>query len=240
VTREADVHVDDERCIELLSGLLPPPERERLLAHTARCVECEERLRLRGAERVRIEARAPEGYRSATQRPRFRPWPVPRWAAPAGLAAAACLVVVLVLSRSRSPIPQPAWLPAGDGVVDLRGGGEDEALAAGIEAYARRDLDAAIDRLRAAKEAGSYEVARGIYLGSALVARGAFDEAADLLGRLPLQIAVEPWRSEARWNYYVALSGARRRAAADSMLRALAREPGVVGDRARAAQRRWW
>jgi hypothetical protein len=55
----------------------------------------------------------------------------------------------------------------------------------------------------------------------------------EILRACPLAKIPEPWRGETRWTLLVSLHGAGEAAAADSLLRVLAEQPGAIGARAR-------
>jgi hypothetical protein len=172
--------------------------------------------------------------------------PVPRWSfasrlAVGAIAAAAAAGVIWTARPPRGPSGSAGdhrnWLPA---ITDTRltregaAGEADHYLVEGLAAYARRDVEAAVRNLTATRAAGPLESMRRAYLGSALVWSDRPAEAAALLATVPIETLPEPWQSEARWTLWIAWRAAGDPARADSLLEVLSREPGEVGDRARA------
>jgi hypothetical protein len=77
---------------------------------------------------------------------------------------------------------------------------------------------------------------RKVYLGSALALRGRHREAVAVLESLDLWLLPDPWGAEGLWTLSVELRAMGKIARADAILGELTREPGPVGDRARAAR----
>jgi hypothetical protein len=221
-------HLSDERCADHVLGLLGPGDAGRDLEHAAACPACEARLRAHAAAHDRARARVREGLAPPVLRPA-----VPLWRSPGPLkwgAAAAFVMIVFApwLVRRASRDEQPfAWLPSGSGTV-RRAEGTDPHLAAGLEAYARRDVAAAERELSVARAAGSAESARRVFLASAVLARGDAGRAIELLESVNFdQDVPEPWRGDGLRTLELAWRRAGRVAQADSLARELAaRESG--------------
>ncbi len=157
------------------------------------------------------------------------------WAA-AGVLAMTGLILVIGNLRTR-PAPMVAeWLPRASETRTLRSRADQGGIAgltAALTAYDRRDLESAIAALSDVNASGPTEALRLVYLGSSLTHAGRYREAVRILRSCPLAKVPEPWRGESRWTLAVALSGAGEQAAADSLVRALADQPGAIGARAR-------
>lgn len=152
-----------------------------------------------------------------------------------GVVAAALLLVIWSGRQGAPDVPLPHWLPTHFEKTRSRTAGAavpNEELAAGLEAYAAQDLKRAIGMLEKAQVSEQLEMVRRIYLGSALAWSGKYAEAAAVLKAIPRTLP-DPWGSEALWTLHIALKGSGREAAADSLLRSLAEEPGEIGERAR-------
>lgn len=155
------------------------------------------------------------------------------------VVAFAAVVLLLLTARPTAPLVYPSaaeWLPSAADRLNLRDNAhqrEISELVAGLEAYDRRDLTAAIRALDHARASGATETMRVVFLGSALTQAGDYARAVRLLRSCPLQELPDPWRSETRWTLLVALHGAGETTSADSLLRALADQTGAVGARAR-------
>ncbi len=168
---------------------------------------------------------------------------------------ATMVMVVLVLVRSTDRVSWPSeidWLPGGSEFTQTRA---EEAISSGessydadaritvqskqailraIEAYSRRDLDAAIQGLRSAKTAGPLESIRQIYLANALAHQGHLAEAVTALRSVLQTDLPQDWRDQARWSLLLSLHRAGRRASADSLLKVMAVERDEFGNRARS------
>ena len=187
-------HLDDAGCADLVVGLLPQSERARALAHAAGCPRCEAMLRAHVGATERAWFDSP-GRASATRRaiplPSARAWTI---------AAAAVLAVVFATPRFLSHGDHAAadmMLPAPGAEVRTREGGlEDPHLAAGLAAYAARDLVIAERELWAARVEGSSETLRRLYLAQVRMARGDARAAAGLLRDLDWRTVPEPWRRD--------------------------------------------
>ena len=129
----------------------------------------------------------------------------PRYQLAGGLAVAVALLVLIVLPEFRE-------LPGGDGLVWLPSSFEDARfrssspdvvegdLALGLEAYANRDIDRAIDLLNRAETSGALETVRKVYLGSAFAWKGEYEKAAEILEGVASRSLPDPWGSEAWWT----------------------------------------
>jgi hypothetical protein len=111
--------------------------------------------------------------------------------------------------------------------------GSLQALTDGLEAYANRDFERAIDLIGTARVPSQYEDFKRIYLASSLAWTKRFGEAVEILEKVPIEMLPEPWRGEAGWTLYVSLKESDQKAPADSVLNILAQSPGDVGERAR-------
>ncbi len=160
------------------------------------------------------------------------------------LGAAAVVTGIVLLTDSRPALPPASaslpWLPSAADEVRLRGPeepGPREALAEGLAAYDRRDFQRAAAVLQGAPASGDWDTIRRIYLGSALALNGQYPDAVSVLRVLPLRSLPSPWGTEGRWVLCVALRASGFVEGADSLLHALAEEPGEVGERARRGLR---
>jgi len=175
---------------------------------------------------VRAGSRLLEWVQSARLRP--------AWA----VAIPAALLILLLWPHETGP-PETVllrWLPSSSEILPLRAAdssGATEDLAAGLAAYAARDLETAVQRLEATEATGTLETVRRAYLGSALAWTGRYAEAAEILQTVSPRALPDPWAAEARWTLFVALRGSGQIAAADSLLQALAEEGGDRVARAR-------
>ena len=250
-----ELHLSEDDCLGLLSNSLSPHEGGRLLQHLRICAACEALLCERDAEWARfLIASAPALRRLDQGEPRGRwlsKWTArvarglapPRarlgWVMAVGLilVVAAGLVVRVQEERRRAFLSELAWLPPLPAGAILRSGestGTLETLRGGLEAYARRDLPAAITLFSSVKVRSESEPLRQAYLGSALARAGRYSEAVTHLRHLDPTLIPEPWSTEVRWTLMIALEESGQRSRADSLLRALAEEPGQSGQRAKA------
>lgn len=111
-----------------------------------------------------------------------------------------------------------------------------EDLTTGLEAYSEKDFERAIEYLEnagASELSDVHETVRIIYLGSALAWNGRYEEAAELLEKVPFPLVPGEWGGEAHWTLYVSLRATGKEARADSLLHILAGRSGEVGERAR-------
>lgn len=164
----------------------------------------------------------------------------PRYGFGLGLTAAAILLVLVWPQEQGAPNAALRWLPISAAGASVRASVEaisNQDLAAGLDAYAARDLDRAIRVLQTTEATGQQEAARRIFLANALAWNGEHADAVSILRTVDAWTLPDPWGSEARWTLYVSLRECGQEAAADSLLRVLAQERGEVGDRARRAGR---
>lgn len=208
-------HLDDDQCASLALGLASAAEHASAVAHARTCVACETRLRAHVGAGVRARADLARGAGmqvvTAPRRTAFR-----RIAIIAATAAAAAVIAVFVV---RAPSPRtsaaPSWLTAPGAMVQTRSEEPvDDALRAGLEAYARHDLPAAISALRSAHATGGAEQARRLYLGHALLVSGQPREARTWLESVDVDALPDPWRGEAERSLAAVwrLTGAGRQA----------------------------
>lgn len=243
----AGVHLDDDRCADLVLGLLPVAERVTAFAHVAACPECEARLlaHASASHRGRAEwlTRALGSPDRAVSRPSIaplpgtgdgappRPGPSPRTARwgwrdrrTLTLAAAAAFVVLIgwPLMRTTPPGPAGPWLPAaGEPLHSRAGAAEDPRIARGLAAYDARDLATADQELSSARATGSTEELRRLYLGHVKLERGDASGSAVLLRTLEWRMIPEPWRRDGVRVLIQALRANGLAASADSLERAL-------------------
>lgn len=260
-------HPDADRLFDLAAGLVGQGDDPSLVEHLRTCESCAAAFRQlvvdveKGrAAAVRLDtlreepdgtgARSevaldvePHGAEARSEESRGKVVRFPRFLVPAGvLAAAAGLLALLFTARDGTEprivagIEVPA-LPGPAGMRTLRGEPAGEDLGAGFDAYARGDLDEAARLLDAYSDSEQTDLTRRIYLGNCLVRLGRGAEAARTLEGLPLESLPEPWRGEARWTLYAALTLDGQMARADSLLATLAGETGPVAERARARAR---
>jgi len=227
-------HLDDDACTDLLQGYLSLAAQDAAFEHLRNCPACEEAVRRRAAELERLHAsEVPLATRRGLLETRT-------WISIAAAATFVIVAIVALLPQARRPsTPATAdWLPAATDLSVLRAGVADSNLIQGLEAYERRDLVNAIAKLRVPQPGGPYgpyERLRRVYLGAALAVAGEHAEAVHVIQSVPsLTTLPEPWGQELLWAYYVSLRNAGKRSTADSLIRALAAEPGAVGDRARS------
>jgi hypothetical protein len=232
---EATSHLDDERCADLVLGLLKDTDRRAAVEHAARCLDCAARLRSHVAAAVRAAADEPAASGAGLREPEAgRVVVLPRTARRGWLllpAAAALVVVSLWLPRAGGPGRSGAgeWLPPPGEAVLARGEAPlDGHLAAGFAAYARRELAAVERELSAVQAEGGAEQARRLYLAHALLARGEHARALELLRsldfrELPLGVSRAAAGLLAR-----ALRAGGAQAAADSLERRLRETPAWV------------
>jgi hypothetical protein len=253
-------HLDEDVCIDLLRGLLSAEQRDAVLEHVETCPDCErmfarhaaleERLRARGALKVQTDGSVAlepgiPGDSAACESPSpssARVIPFKRYFRVAAVAAAAAAVILIIVvpGLQRSPIPASLRPVPGVGEqIHLRSEPEvaaDASFDRGIDAYARNDLQAAVELLRKADVTGQPENLRRIYLGSALARLGDFEGAVEILEPVPFHTVPDPWGGEGRWTLYVAYAATGLASEAEALLNELSREPGPFGDRAREAR----
>jgi hypothetical protein len=261
----AGEHLTAGSCADLLENLLHGEERSRALAHLRICADCERRFRSAYSDRehartlgrigrtadgqIVLERRGTEAAGSPGPGERWRGLlaalvePVRgRQTRFAGLLAATAIVAVgavLLLRSAPSDLPELHRLPGKLDAFHFRSADDqprDPDLLAGLEAYAKGEMERSARRLRRADVSGVEEITRDLYLASALAERGRHREARDRLQGLPLEQIPDPWGSEASWTLYVCLRALGEKASADSLLQLLAHYPGEVGRRARALE----
>ena len=212
-------HIDDASCADLVLGLFDAPTRARALEHVAACEACALRLR----SHARAHERANAGI---LQREPVR-LPLRRVILFASAVAATFLAVVLWHGpSSQVPLDDAHWLPVPrEGVLWREGQTENAHLAAGLSAYARRDVPGAARELEGAKTTGSGEQARRLYLSHVRLMQGREREAVVLLqsiewNQLPVAVERDGVQLLAR-----TLRATGAGVAADSLERALASTP---------------
>ena len=251
----AEYHLDEDRCLDLLNGLMSPEEKLKALAHMEACPACESLVRARVSEwersrseieevigRLRVEGnlgavrtpaigflgRLGAGLRTGFRRRLIR--------VSVGLAAAA-LAVFIARTVSRGPAggPQLDLLP--DISADLRFRAEDTApsgeFAAGMAAYNKRDFAGAVELLRKAQVPAAQTTFKDVYLGSALAWDGRYKEAIAVLRPLTTEALPEPWGAGVLWTYLVSLHRSGDHARADSLANVLAQQSDALGEKAR-------
>lgn len=232
-------HVDEDRCLDLVQGLLNPAERRIALEHLQACAGCERRFREIAASHARALSAAatilPEQVPAQITKFRPRPW----------LLAAACIAAVLGVARFARQVPSESafvsdlesHLPRAQlrgAIRDLQISAGDTTIAAGLNAYNRGEYAAARRYLETTIAGGRLETVRKVYLGSTLLELGEAVGAVRLLRDLDMKRIPEPWKSETQWNLALALERSGRVATADSIFALLSRERTPVGERARA------
>lgn len=254
--QEAEYHLDEDRCLDLLNDLLPPEEKLKALAHMEACPACERfvRARVSAWERSRSEiedvhgrldvesdlgdmrtpavgppARLGAGLRAGFRRRSVR--------VSVGLAAAA-LAVFIATTLLRGPAEELELDLLPDISADLRFRATEEfaptgEFAAGTAAYKEHDFAAAIALLRKAEVPAAHATFKNVYLGSALAWDGRYDEAVAVLQPLATEVLPEPWGGAVLWTYFVSLHRSGNHARADSLANILAQESDALGERAR-------
>jgi len=255
-------HPPEEAWLDVVLGVAAADREARLLEHARDCRECEAILLQRSGEivtdraayrltrdeggQLTVTRRTPGGIddaRGAAAAPPggfFRAWLTgPKLGFALSLAIVASLLFFLAprLMRDGADLRSTILaLPTETEEVQRRAGetgAPPPAFADALRAYERGDLGAAaelLDTLRAERE---WEVLRRLYLGNALARLGRHADAARALRPVATPSVPDPWGSEARWTFYVALRESRRAGSADSLLRLLSRERGALGLRAR-------
>lgn len=251
-------HPGEDRLLDLVLGFLSPSEESVCLAHMRRCGDCEAQARTLASEHARFRSKihadlaldgpAIEGVatdpgavvldRATHPARRRRPFLAkPFWVIPIATAAAVILVLVQHTGKNESTQVEPVWLVNPSSIIVTNRDPAlpvlDPDLRAGFEAYARRDLSAAIQSLGRARTDGDMELLRRVYLGSALARKGRSREALSVLRALRAEEIPGVLRNEVRWTLFVALLNAGETASAESLLTVLGKEPGEIGDRAR-------
>lgn len=240
-------HVSDEVLADLSMRLFEGPSTADGLQHISGCPSCEQRFRDMAAEWERSAVYAPEILESparaarATSSPwrRLRQWlasPQLRWAAVALTAVALFLFMIprLIETPSESQVTMlPALTPDVLPRAVLPNAGND-AMIQGLDAYARKDFDAAIAALASLQTTGPADALRRVYLASAYAWTAQHEQAVETLEDVPLDAVPDPWSAEARWMLYLSLTEMGQSERAQAVLRELAATPGEAGSRARA------
>ena len=230
--------LDESTLIDLAHGLVPEPERKELLDHLRECQQCENAFRAVVRERERLRAtdwpisRVPRATRSK----------VVGWTAVAAVAAIALLVVLPRMNDG--PSRAQYWIPVEQEAMVLRStNGElgNGAVDGALDAYLRRDAAAAVvelEEFQAPNENETSKTLRDLFLASALVNDGRYQEADDILSSMFVETIPTQWRRQARWVRYLAWSGLGRDAEAHELLQELSTEPGEIGRLAQAELKR--
>lgn len=238
-------HVSDDQCLDLVQRLLDADARRNVLEHLTACAACETRFQVIAASHVCAQS---AGQSAVSARPLAVPVPLASrrpsmaWMAAAVLAAAALGITWFAQRPATHPdllTATASQLPAArlrGAIRGLTSTGADSIVMAGLDAYNRKDLVTAKQRLETAATTGSMEQVRRVYLGSVLLELGDAAGARAVLRDLRERFVPEPWKSESRWTLAVALARTGDTAAADSLLKVLSREQGPVADRARAVR----
>jgi len=275
-----EFHIDEDLCLDLLTGLLKPKVKRQVLDHMADCPDCEMLVQKRFAEgersrshfpdiRARLEsepsartnrtelttkqgeaANADGSERKTPADSGIRPAPVFRRPVYTAAAVFAAVVLVVTLFRMSGAPDGPELFLLTPVPADLMFRAETVQpppyqLHAGLDAYRESNFELATELLAGTLElpetGGDGDTWRSlakIYLGSALAWTGQVDGAVSILEPVVSDWIPEPWRGEGRWTLYVCLERAGREARADSMLRVMANEQNIVGERARERLRR--
>lgn len=238
-------HLNDDACIDILSGALSREQAGELLDHTRACPQCEARFRAAAAEYETLSAQAADTLANPAEPPAIALAPrgrrvrrVRRIVAAAGVVAAAAAAVVLLLPKGPGAPPE-YWLPAARESIDIRSlpDSGEEQLTDGLAAYDARRLDAALAALATARVSGPFEDIRRIYLASALAIDGRPDEALPVLDGVEVDALPQPWRSQAHWIRALALDASGREEDAVVLLEMLAAGDGDLAGRAAARLR---
>lgn len=248
----APEHVAEDRMIDLLNGLLTEEESRGAFAHMKSCAECESRFAWLARHHETLEARGipaeltgHRGLATSNATRRSRRW---RLAGAVGLAVLAAVVawVVVMPSGDERAATHPAayWMPTTDDLRTVRARIDDvelEQLAHGIEAYRNRDLESAISILNSVqfgKLENEFDLIRRLYLASATVNAGLYQQAMDAIEPKKIEHYPHPWRQRVRWVLYLAVRGAGESDRADELLELLADTEGEIGRLARAERER--
>lgn len=251
-------HLNDDELLDLAHGL-----REAMsgnLAHLKECARCESRFRSLASERARLLIRPrplltaggielasvatlPFGGGGTSPRDglNLKSRLLLTRLVGFGLAAAIFLVALFALRVGPQRKPTGFWLPPPTEEAlrsDAGAWASDPEIAGALEAYERHDVTGALARFRAlAPDRGSdyFNSLRALYLASLLTRSGEDAEAQKTLEAVDMNSLPEPWRGRARFILQDSYRHQGRAAAADSLLRLLADQPGELGERARDA-----
>lgn len=251
-------HLYDDELLDLAHGLRDAADMPGRLAHLKECARCEGRLRSLASERARLLIRPrplvtaggielvvnhapPVGFGGPTSRQGgpFVPPLLRTRLVGVAVAAAVFMVALFLLRTGTRRKPETFWLPPPTEEAlrsDAGAWAADPEIAIALEAYARHDVAGALERFRASSpDRGSdyFNSLRGLYLASLLTRNGEDAEAEKTLSAMAMNSLPEPWRGRARYILQEAYRHQGRGAAADSLLRLLAGQPGELGERAR-------
>jgi len=223
------MHLSEDRLIDLARDLVPPHERDGLIAHIEACAACEARFLATCREAELLELRGlPPALRAQPRRGFV-------WAAAAAAAILAAALLGGAFLRQRGDDLEP-WLPVDSERVMLRSlpsTADNEAFLEALEAYARHDSGRVVELLRGRALPPQYEFL-GLFLASAQVRENDCEAALATLERLDIDTLPQPYRDRARWERYLALKHVERGAEARELLTLLASHPGELRDRAEA------
>ncbi len=245
----ASTHPDDETLADLAMGSLPGSRADTAVRHISSCPGCEERFREIASDWERSGARVGDLVLQAGSEPSAEPErkglrervarmfarPELRWGIPA-MAAAAVLLSILPGPDAPTLIPEIHPLTSvGEGMLKRSDSTAERGaeLRRGLEAYAARDWSRAAEALARGGDPGPLDVLRRLHLGSALALAGRYEEAADTFAQVSFERVPEPWSSESRWTWYVALRELGRDELAEELRRDLEGAMSEIGDRAR-------
>lgn len=218
-------HIDEDACVDLVSGLMVPDERRAALAHAATCSACEARLRAAAGTHERGRARVARALFSASL-PRNTGVPRSRvWLVAAGLVVVTSAAFFATRRSPRDGVTDPPFVPMpvvdeGQWMSDRANMEDDSLVWRGFEAYQRGDHLEAERLLTLARADQGLELMRRAYLASAQLRLGRADAALRTLDPVFQSDLPEPWRSEAEWTRIVANARAGFRERADSLIEA--------------------
>lgn len=253
------LHMNEDMCIDLLSGLLKEEQSKTLLNHIRRCPSCEQifQTAAAGFETARSRGEPSKDSRgqwafqqindisdekisirrkSSSWRDFFKILSPARAALLLGASAAVIAALIFLnIHRDYNQEALEYWIPDDRAILTPRSGSgnTDQMFWNGISAYNARDLDSAVKFLRISNARNSYDNLRDIYLASALSLRGKYKEALRIITSINLTHMPEPWRSETGWIRYIALSKTNRNEEAQKILDQLAELENDIGVQAR-------
>jgi hypothetical protein len=260
-------HLDADRALDLMDGLLPVSDRGPLIAHLRQCPACECAFQGMVADRERQRATLGVGLGFEQTPPVFDPahsarTPIDRFiltpirragaalrrpmvAVPAGAAAVLLLVFLWSAHRPQPPanlalLPRLPRTTDGTKSLAVERSASPSDLFAGLAAYDRGEYPQAIRLLDQAGSDGDQELFRRIYLGNALLRVGQTKQAAAVMGSTSIQsllLLPEPWRSGASLTAYHAYAGAGMVAQAEALRGRLIREGGALEELARGLKK---
>lgn len=247
-----DAHINEDRLMDLLGGLLDAEDERATLAHLKRCALCEEHFRMLVQERETLRAKpAPRVVGGHVVLPAYdaRNKVVPlrrrraRWIGAGAAVAAATLAVVFWSVFSPSPSGAlKYWMPTSEDPAAAEAEpSEMRELQDALRAYEAHDTKRAVRLLESAELPDGddqAEAIRRLYQASALVNEGHADRALRLLDRIDAGRLPDPWRCRAGWVRYLALRKSGQDERAHELLGHLADEVGDVGEMARKERAR--